>query len=198
MGWEHEPETVWRAQELYCVDRLSFDKVAESTGVAASTLKRWAYIYAWREKREEIAHAEADIRADKVLARSKMLKALLEKQDAQTSFAVASLESLALKEAEAARLGITLQQAQQDAAVSVAVSRPEDVTKILRQAVEQKLGLLLSRPENIDLKAVQEVQKTLALISDMEAAQPKNKPIGKGMTAELINKIEAAMRGDIE
>ena len=52
MGWEYEPETVWKAQELYCVDRLSFARVAELTGVSATTLKAWSEKYGWRAKRE--------------------------------------------------------------------------------------------------------------------------------------------------
>ena len=67
MGWEHEPETVWKAQELYCVDRLSFARVAELTGVTATTLKSWSEKYGWRAKREEIAQAESDIRVKTVL-----------------------------------------------------------------------------------------------------------------------------------
>ena len=102
MGQEHAPETVWQAQELYCSDRLSFVRVAEITGVADSTLRRWADTYDWRAKREEIARAEADIRADKVLARSKTLKSLLDNPRADTAFAVSALEKLALKEAELA------------------------------------------------------------------------------------------------
>ena len=61
MGWEHEPGTVWRAQELYCLDRMSFERVAEVTGVATSTLKRWADKYRWRERREELAQVESEI-----------------------------------------------------------------------------------------------------------------------------------------
>ncbi|MDD2966758.1 MAG: phage tail tape measure protein [Desulfovibrionaceae bacterium] len=34
MGWEYEADTKWQAQELYCVDRLPFTRVAELTGVA--------------------------------------------------------------------------------------------------------------------------------------------------------------------
>ena len=66
MGWEYEPETVWRAQELYCVDRLSFARVAELTGVSATTLKAWSEKYDWRAKREEIAQAESEIRVNTI------------------------------------------------------------------------------------------------------------------------------------
>ncbi len=103
MGREHDPETVWQAQELYCVDRMTFEQVAEALGVADSTLRRWADTYGWRSKRDEIAQAESDLRADKIRARSKLLKSLISTADAQTGFAVAAMENLALKEIEAAR-----------------------------------------------------------------------------------------------
>lgn len=199
MGQEHAPETVWKAQELYCSDRLSFVNVAERTGVADSTLRRWADIYGWREKREEIARAEADIRADKVLARSKTVKALLHNPRADTAFAVSALESLALKEAEAAR-----KQAERVALVeapALSIETPTDAVAALRKAVEQKLTLLLTRPEAVDLKAVQEVQKCLALLGDMEKAIPRNDaPQGgnKGITEDLQKRLTEALINGVQ
>jgi hypothetical protein len=109
MGWEHPPETVWKAQELYCCDRLSFDRVAELTGVSATTLKGWADKYGWREKREEIAKAESDIRYGTILGRQKVLERLIMAtsgmEASQLSFAVSALENLALKQQEMAASG---------------------------------------------------------------------------------------------
>jgi transposase-like protein len=197
MGWEHEPETVWKAQEMYCVDRLSFDAVARETGVAASTLKRWSEKYGWQAKREEIAQAEADIRADKVLARSVMLKALIDTKDPQTGFAVSSLETLALKEAELARQGALRAAGESPPALSV--NTPGEAVAALRKAVEQKLGWLLARPENVDLRAVQEVQKCLALIVQLEAAQtaaaPESADTERGLPADFVEQILRALSG---
>lgn len=100
MGREHEPGTVWEAQDLYCIDRLSFDAVAKKTGVAASTLKRWADRMDWRGKRERIAETESALRVDRVLARSQVLKKLLETGESQDAYAVAALERLALLQEE--------------------------------------------------------------------------------------------------
>ncbi|WP_027188219.1 hypothetical protein [Desulfovibrio cuneatus] len=199
MGWEHEAETIWQAQELYCVDRLSFARVAELTGVAASTLKRWSETYRWREKREEIAQAEADIRANKVLARSKTVKALLDTPRADLAFAVSALETLAMKEAEAARQGATMQA--QAATASMPINTPAEAIAALRSGVEQKLAMLLTRPENIDLRGVQEVQKCLALIADMESKLPVEATApaeSKGITAEMHKMIEDVLSGKVE
>ena len=198
MGWEHEAETVWRAQELYCVDRLSFDAVARETGVAASTLKRWSEKHDWRAMREKIAQAEAEMRGDKVLARSALIKKLIENKDPQTSFAVAALETMALKEAEFARQGALRAAAAETPAMPI--NTPTEAVAALRRAVEQKLGLLLARPENVDLKAVQEVQKCLVLVGQLEAAQAAATPDGAGsaeggLPADFAEQVRRALSG---
>lgn len=196
MGWEHEAETVWQAQSLYCVDRLSFEAVARETGVAASTLKRWSEKYGWREKREEIAQAEAEIRADKVKARSITLKALIEKPGANMAFAHAALESQALKEEEAARKGAMLAASEQNADISI--QTPADAIAALKTAVEQRLAYVLARPELDVFAEAQKVAKTLGLIGQLEATQPETEESAEaGISASLAARIEAAMRGDL-
>lgn len=197
MGWEHEPETVWQAQSLYCVDRLSFDAVAREIGVAASTLKRWSNKYGWREKREEIAQAEADIRADKVKARSVTLKALIEKPGASMAFAHAALESQALKEEDAARKGALLATANEQA-TELSVKTPADAIAALKVAVERRLSFILTKPEVDILQEVQKVKKSLELIGQLETAQPEaEQGTEPGLSGTLIERIEAAMRGDL-
>ena len=62
MGREHPADTLWRAQELYCVDRLSYAAVAEATGVSATTLKAWGQKYTWARRREDLARAARQLR----------------------------------------------------------------------------------------------------------------------------------------
>ena len=77
MGREYPTDVLWRAQELYCVDRLSYAAVAEATGVSATTLKSWGQKYAWARRREEIAQAESEIRVNIIKGRQKALEQLL-------------------------------------------------------------------------------------------------------------------------
>ena len=195
MGWEHEAATVWDAQALYCVRRLSFEAVAKATGVACSTLKRWSEKHGWREKRLEIAKAEAEIQADKVIARSKTIKALLETPRADTAFAVAALENLTLKEQEAARLG-KIRDVESDSP-TISIETPADAIIALRRAIEQRLAMLLSRPENVNYRAVQEVQKCLSLVGQLEASQPETENGEAGLSANLVERIIAAMKGEL-
>ncbi len=174
MGREHEPETVWRAQELYCVDRWSFERVAEATGVADSTLRRWADAYGWREKREEIALAEADLRADKILARSKLLKSLIQSCNAQTGFAVAALEGLALREAELARSLAEATPAEPEPEPAEPQTLSGD-TAALEEAVRQRLAAILAskdmRVRDVkDLTAILEKLARTARLPELETA----------------------------
>jgi transposase-like protein len=188
-GREYPPEAVWQAQELYCVARLTFDQVAEETGVAASTLKRWSATYDWRNKRENLAQAEADLRADTIMARSVMLKKLIKSQDAQTSFAVASLESLAMKQAEAARKGKIVEALQHQ--THKRFRTPEEAIAALEEAVDIKLNAALLNPEGADFKAVESVQKAYLLIEEMKAklTPDDTSERTKGLSANLEARI---------
>lgn len=194
MGWEHEPGTVWRAQELYCLDRLSFDRVSELTGVAASTLKRWADKYRWRERRDELAQVESEIRFNTVLGRKAILERLLTAEDgkeaSQVAFAVASLESLALKQAELAAAGRIPTFAEPAARPHIATRA--DAVAALRQAIENKVGMALADPGKINAATIQDVKRCLDLVGELEAGLPRednDERRGKGLSAENARAI---------
>lgn len=77
MGKEHPTDLVWKAQELYCVERQSYAAVSEATGVSATTLKAWGQRYGWAQKRAELAQAESEIRVNIIKGRQKALEQLL-------------------------------------------------------------------------------------------------------------------------
>ncbi|MGE4195320.1 MAG: hypothetical protein AB7E51_18640 [Pseudodesulfovibrio sp.] len=191
-GREYPPETVWHAQELYCVARLTFDQVAEETDVAVSTLKRWSATYAWRDKREKLAQAEADLQADTIMARSVMLKKLIVSQDAQTGFAVSALESLAMKQAEAARAQKLMSAATRNELRPIRTK--EDAVAALEEAVELKLNSMLQSPQDLDFKAVQDVRKAMELVAEMKAVETKGKDDGRGVRGTNIEAMLDALR----
>lgn len=196
MGREHPPETVFRAQELYCVDRMTFAQVAKAVGVAESSLKRWSDTYGWQAKRDEIAQAEMDIRADFVLARSKMLKALIEGKDAQVGFAVASLESLAMKQAEAIRQGRQNENAAAIAAQPLREIRTEaDAVAALEEALNIRMGRILANPSLVDLKTVRELQQAMALVQGMRKGAAKGEARKKGLTPATAEAVRRQILG---
>ena len=198
MGAEYDADTRWRAMELYCADRLTFAQVAEATGIADSTLRRWADAYQWRERREELAKAEADIRIDTIRSRAAILKHLLEAQDgkaaSQIAFAVASLGNLELQYQKALLAGEIANPAKPEKPVKV-TSRAEAIA-VLKQAVEDKLGLLLSDKKYVTSDSVTDIAKCLALVQELEATLPKEEADSKkhgGVSADIAERLDKAL-----
>lgn len=189
MGAEYDADTRWQAMELYCADRLTFAQVAEATGIADSTLRRWADAYQWRERREELARAEADIRIDTIRSRAAILKHLLEAQDgkaaSQIAFAVASLGNLELQYQKALLAGEIANPAKPEKPVKV-TSRAEAIA-VLKQAVEDKLGLLLSDKKYVTSDSVTDIAKCLTLVQELEATLPNAVPEEKNKAISLEN-----------
>lgn len=196
MGWEHPPETVWKAQELYCCDRLSFDRVAALVGVSATTLKDWADKYRWREKREEIAQAESDIRVNTIKGRQKVLERLINASDgkeaSQVAFAVASLESLAMKQAEAIRAGKILEQAANQPAE---IHTTADIPAALEEAVRLRLGMLLADPGQVDFKAIKDIKQAMDYLAQLRPKDESDATQSKGLTLESANAIRKQILG---
>lgn len=198
MGAEYDADTRWRAMELYCADRLTFAQVAEATGIADSTLRRWADVYQWRERREELAKAEADIRIDTIRSRAAILRHLIEAQDgkvaSQIAFAVSSLENLALQREKALLAGEIANPAKPEKPVKV-TSRAEAIA-VLKQAVEDKLGLLLSDKKYVTSDSVTDIAKCLALVQELEATLPKEEADSKkygGVSADIAERLDKAL-----
>ena len=204
MGWEHEADTIWKAQELYCADRLSFAAVAKQTGIAESTLKRWSEKYGWRAKREELAQVEAEIRVDTIKARGHILKKLLEsengKEASQMAFAVSSMESLALKQQELALAGKI--PTALDPKERPVIGNRADAVGALRQAIENKIGFALVDPAKLNRDTVKDVLQCLALVDELEAGLPKDEKAEtakseRGLTQEMYDRLLAALSGEL-
>lgn len=174
MGREYPTDTLWLAQELYCVDRLSYTAVAEATGVSPTTLKAWGQKYDWSRKRAEIAQAQSEIRVNIIKGRKYALEQLLTAEDAKQAasmaFAVSSLESLALKQQELAAAG-KLPSAVPPSCRKIG-TRAEAVAA-LREAVERKLNLALADADKITFATVQDIKRCLDLMGELEASLPK-------------------------
>lgn len=174
MGREYPTDTLWQAQELYCVDRLSYAAVAEATGVSATTLKSWGQKYGWTQKRAEIAQAQSEIRVNIIKGRKYALEQLLTAEDAKQAasmaFAVSSLESLALKQQELAAAG---KIPNATSAVRRKVGSRTEAIVALREAVEQKLNVALADADKITFATVQDIKRCLDLVAELEASLPR-------------------------
>lgn len=199
MGAEYSPDMVWRAQEMYCADCLSFAKIATETGVTATTLKAWSKKFGWRAKREELARIESEIRMDTVRSRKKALSMLLEAQDgkecSQMAFAVSSLENLAIKQQELILAGKIAERKEHQGKVEI-TNRADAVTS-LTSAVEGRLYFALQNPEAISSATVADIVKMLNLMDELKASLPKDDEVKEkakqGISKELAENIRKAL-----
>ena len=196
MGAEHAPETVWQAEELYCVDRLSFAAVAARLGVADSTLRRWAKTYDWRAKRDEIAKAQSGMRADSIKARARVMGKLLTVggagDTAQIAFAVAALERLELEKQKVleARQAAALEGAAAQIGTQNEKSAPPELPALpdgisdderlalLEQAVNKQLEFVLTQPVDDISRRVRDIKAAMDVIAGIR---------GKGTPEQALN-----------
>ncbi|WP_027178209.1 terminase gpP N-terminus-related DNA-binding protein [Maridesulfovibrio bastinii] len=193
MGKELPAEVRYQAEELYCLMRMSLKAVAEEVGVAYTTVQRWAKVYGWREMRARIAEAECGRRANLILANATFLQKALDKGDAQSAFAVAALEKVALQRAEFERAGNFFESATD---VDSEIRTTDDMAKALRDAVTMKLNRMLNDPSQVDFKAVADIQKASKIIEEMETKNNEDQATdsGNGVTSDTLGKMLDALK----
>lgn len=195
MGAEYSPDVVWKAQELYVIERLTFAKVAQLTGVTATTLKNWSKKFGWRQKREEIAEIEAENKMDLYRSRKKAIQMLLEsengKECSQMAFAVTSLENLVLKQQEM-QLERQL-HAKQENTAKIKPGNKEEALKQLAAAVQGRLLYVLENPQAINSKNIQDILNMLKLMEQVETPQKEETKPNQGMSKELAENIKKAL-----
>jgi len=185
---EYPPEKVFEAQALYCVDRLTFEAVAERTGVSVATLKRWSDKYEWRVKRQELAETESQIRVDTLKARATMLAKVVDKGDHFAAFAAAKLEAVALDQAK-----FKSELAAHPAPVKI--ESPAQAAELLEKALGKKMGALLAAPGTIDLKVIKDLRQALELLNEMKSQASQEISQNDGLSLEIEEKIKAALEG---
>jgi len=190
---EYPAETVFQAQDLYCVDRLTFDEVAARIGVAVSTVKRWGQKFEWRSKREELARLESDIRINTFKARATMLEKVIDQGGALDAFAVAKLETLVIDQA---RFKTELGQGAAPAA-PIKFENAAHAASLLENALGKKLGALVSAPGDIDLKAIKDFRECLNLLSEMRGKADGEAEKQTGLSLETEARIKKILAGDL-
>ena len=163
-------ETREQAEELYIIDGLTYEQVAERTTVSLSQLKRWGGENGWVERRKEYRQAQSTIRRGVMLAKAKAVNALLTTMDPQTAYAFASLVSSGKIIEQEARDNRVLTQT--DPAIGT-IERPiktaEDAVAALQDAVERKINAMLTQPGAVSLAGVKEMQQALEMIEKLKA-----------------------------
>lgn len=163
-GWD----TIEACEELYILDGLTFEQVAERSGVAVATLKRWSAESqpSWPERRREYRQAQVTVRRGVMLAKAKLISSVLESEDPQKAYAFASLVNTGKAiEDEARERAAALQPVSVADAVNTAdYSNPQEMAVALRQAVNSKISQMLSQPGALTIGGIKELQAAMTLL----------------------------------
>lgn len=190
-GWD----TIEAAEELYILDGLTFDQVAERTGVSVSQLKRWSAdsVPTWPERRKEYRAAQVSVRRGVMLAKAKLIASVIESEDPQKAYAFGSLVASGKQiDAEAKeRMQVApVTAAPVDAAASPLVDGT-NMVDALRQAVQARVAALTQQPGAVTLKAIQE------LLAAMEMLERKTAGTDEQATGGLTDEAADAIRRQI-
>ncbi|MBA3027452.1 MAG: hypothetical protein FP814_09745 [Desulfobacterium sp.] len=192
MGKEIPLEIRFRAEELYVVDGLTYEQVAEATGVSDSQLKRWGAESGWGERKREYRESLSSIRRDTVILRQRLIEKALNSLDPQSVYAVARLEAVANKAVSGVEPVQTLP------ADNRVIKTPEDAVMALGDVIEKKLNTMLTQPGGISLSAVKEIKQAVELVEKMREkyADAEGKALKKGgLSDEVANDIRAKILG---
>lgn len=162
-------ETREQAAELYILVGLTYEEVAERTGVSVSQLKRWGTEASptWVERRREYRQAKTSMLYDLGLAKARIIKSVLQSQDPQKAYAFASLVSSSAAIEKASR-----QEAQAEPAmgsIERPIKTPADAVAALQEAVEKKINAMLTQPGAVSLAGIKEMQQAMEMIEKLKA-----------------------------
>lgn len=193
-GWD----TIEAAEELYILDGLTFEQVAERTGVSMSQLKRWSADSSpsWPDRRREYRAAQVSIRCGVVLAKAKLIASVIESEDPQKAYAFGALVASGKQiDAEAKeRMQVApVTAAPIDAAASHLVEGT-NMVDALRQAVQARVAALTQQPGAITLKAIQELLAAMEML-ERKTASPDEQSATGGLTDEAADAIRRQILG---
>lgn len=192
-GRAYSMEVVETAQELYCIDGMTYESVSAATGVPASTLKRWAKKYAWAAARDEFRRARLSIRENTIRLRARHLEYCLSAvDDSMAMFAAAKLQEAAIRALEAERQGRELVA---PVIPARAITSMDDAASALQEAIEYRLGQMLVDPSGVDLAAIKNIRSAMQTVNDMRSSAPGDAKKSKGISEETVSSIMERILG---
>jgi len=186
ISWEIRED----AKELYVTEGMTYDQVANATGVSVSQLKKWGQVESWTAARKEYREAYASIKRDTVMLRAKLLKTALGSGDPQSVYAFAAIEkAVVMGKSKSDPVQVSAPEKLRD------INTPSDAVEALQQVIELKLNKLLSQPDILRLSQVRELKQTMELVDQMKAKySPDDKKENKTIDAQAIKDIREMLK----
>lgn len=186
-GWD----TIETAEELYILDGLTFEQVAERTGVSISQLKRWSAdsTPSWPDRRREYRSAQTSVRRGVMLAKAKLIESVIDTEDAQKAYAFGSLVNSGLVIDREARERIaTAPGPSAPQPIGELVAEVTDPIAALREAVKLRTAAMLQVPGGITIAAVKELMQVMELLEKKAATR------GEGKEAMTPDQLQEEIR----
>lgn len=181
------------AEDMYITGGMTYEQVAEKTGVALSTIKRWGSEGGWTERKRELREAERDIKQKTVMLRLGLIQTAMDGHDPMQVFAAAKFEDLALKkEAIKGLKGIS-----EATSTLEAFKTPQEAVLALQSAIERKIGMMVSGNASLDLKTLKDLKAAMELLDGMKAKNNTElkETKGKGLSDEAAEEIRKKILG---
>lgn len=179
------------AEDMYITGGLTYEQVAEKTGVSLATLKRWGSEGGWTDRKRELREAQRDIKQKTVMLRLGLLQTAMDKHDPMQVFAAAKFEDLALKK-EALRGTISGGAVN---AIPVSLETPGEAVSLLQVAIERKIGVLVSGDSPLDIKVLKDLKACMELLEQMKQKDAPGTPDEKRtLDADEIRNIREQIK----
>jgi len=188
----HDPEAYQQAEDLFVLEGLTQQEVAARTGIPLRTIELWSADKGWVAMRREYRRAQSEIRRNKMLFRLALLRQAMDSLDPQKTYAWATVER-AIKE-ERTPTGGGGSGGQPDARK---IETPQEAIEALREALERKINLMLSRPEALDFKDARRAYDLIAKLEDLKGryAGKAEETSRRGLTDETVDDIRRRILG---
>ena len=184
-GWE----TIETAEELYILDGLTFEQVAQRSGVSVSQLKRWSAdaVPTWPDRRREYRQAQVSVRRGVMLAKAKLIESVIAEEDPQKAYAFSSLVGSGQVIEQEARERIGDRPISPSESVLVSQAEPADMIDGLKTALQNKIATLIHQPGALTLAAIKELQQAMALLEQLNKnGVDQGGEASKAMTPEQL------------
>jgi len=213
---EYSWEVRQRAWELYVYNGLTFDQVAEATGVSASQLKRWSaeekaweakrfaggdadateYGKDWPEARKEFRLAQGSILGNSMLLRAKLIKNALGDPEFKRVLSAAMWEKTQAGKDVRAK-GEASGASPEPPDTLPVINAPADAVLALDKLVNRKIGQMANQPGTLNFQAVKDLKQTLALIEELKAKYQPEEKTGQapGLSDETAEEIRRQFLG---
>lgn len=162
------------AEELYIVEGLTYEQVAEQTGVSLSQLKRWGVERdpSWSDRRREYRQAQTSIRRGVMLAKAKLIASVIDSEDPMKAFAFNSLvKSGQVIEAEARAVAAppNATAPTPENPEELAIASLADAVAALQRAVQGKISAMLTKPDSLSFAAIKDTKAALEMIEQLQS-----------------------------